>query len=391
MKKEIKEEILSFLNSNTQEQIQFVIDLCNQNSYSYNIEGIDRIARMILDRLNGILPEHKVIKQKNTANHHILKINPSAKSIYLVGHMDTVFPPDHPFQKCQVYGNELNGPGTGDMKGGLTVFIYALKALKEVDLLDKLSLTLILNSDEEIGSITSKSIFLEERKKALCCLVSECAGINGEIVISRNGKMGARIDCTGEDRHVGFGIHEKASAILELAHKIIFIENLNSSLPGVSLNVGKIEGGLGPSTVPGYASSLIDIRWEKEEHKEILLNTINTELSQVSQPGCHSELTILNSRPAMPRSKSNEGLFQIIQNVGRSLRQEVLPEHRRGTSDANFFGAFGVPTLDGLGPICKRDHTPNESIKISSLKERSALTALFLVEFGRKVRMLDNL
>jgi len=380
----IKKGVLSFLDSHTEEQIQFVIDLCNQNSFTYNKKGVDSIGEMIFDQLNGILPIHQVIKQNEIGNIHLLKNTSSSKAIYLVGHMDTVFPPDHPFQKCQIQGDLLKGPGTGDMKGGLAVFVYALKAIKEVNLLDKLNLVFILNSDEEIGSTTSHSIFIEERKKAIACLVAECAGHNGEVVTSRNGKMGARIDCIGQDRHVGFGTHEKASAILELAHKIVSLESLNASLPGISLNIGKIEGGLGPCTIPGYASCLLDIRWVEEEHQEILLNKICTEIAHSSQPGCHSELKILNSRPAMPLKKGTQELFQIIQQVSRHLTQKVNQEHRRGTSDANFFGAVGVPTLDGLGPIGEKDHTPEEFIKISSLKERSALLALFLIEYGLK-------
>jgi glutamate carboxypeptidase len=282
----------------------------------------------------------------------------------------------------------LHGPGTGDMKGGLVVMVYALKALKEVGMLHKLNLSLILNSDEEIGSISSYFIFLEERKKATACLVAECAGPNGEIVISRNGKLGARIECFGKDRHVSNGTHEKSSAILELAHKIISIESLNAYVPGVSINVGRIEGGLGPSTIAAQAHCLLDVRWEKEEHREILLNKIQSELSWSSQPGCHSVFKILNSRPVMPLNEANENLFRMVIQTAHQLGQEIKSEHRRGTSDANFFGSAGVPTLDGLGPISKNDHTADEFIKISSLKERSTLLALFILEYSRKTGMI---
>lgn len=390
MEKTVLEGIQTFLESHAQEQLQFVIELCNQNSYTFNKKGVNRIAEMVLDRLGGILPCHQVVKQREVGDHHLLKTGPSSKAIYLVGHMDTVFPPGYPFQRCRLQGDLLKGPATGDMKGGLAVFVYVLKALKEVDLVDKLNLTLILNSDEEIGSVFSRSIFLEERKKALVCLAGECAGINGEIVISRNGKMGAQIDCFGQDRHVGFGTHEKASAILELSYKIIALESLNASLPGVSLNVGKVEGGLGPSTVAGHASCILDIRWEKEEHNKILLNKIRTEISRSCQPGCRTEFKILNSRHSMPPNEQNEKLFLMIQKVGQDLGQKIIPEHRRGTSDANFFGASGVPTLDGLGPICDKDHTQEEYIRISSLKERSSLLALFLARYGRKLERLHE-
>jgi len=123
---------------------------------------------------------------------------------------------------------------------------------------------------------------------------------------------------------------------------------------------------------------------KKEEHKEILLNKIQEELSRSSQPGCHSEFKILNSRPIMPLNEANKILFIMMQQTAQRIGQEINSEHRRGTSDANFFGSAGVPTLDGLGPISRNDHTADEFIKISSLKERSALLALFILEYNRK-------
>jgi glutamate carboxypeptidase len=299
--------------------------------------------------------------------------------------MDTVFPPDHPFQHCRLENNRLTGPGTGDMKGGLAVFIYTLKILKEMNLLEKLPVVMILNSDEEIGSISSQSIFLEERTKAMLCLVAECAGLHNEIVVSRTGKMAALVTCTGQGSHVSRSTPAKASALVEMAHKIIALESLNGCLPGVTLNAGKIvDGGLGQSTVPEKASFLMDIRWEQEIHRAEMMAKIEAILAVPSVPGCRSEFEIVNSRPAMPGNDKNNVLIDLVHGAGKDLGQEIPTEHRRGTSDANFFGAAGVPTLDGFGPVSDGDHTQGEYIEVSSLKERTALTALFIYEYGRR-------
>jgi len=268
------------------------------------------------------------------------------------------------------------------MKGGLAVIVYALKALAHAELLSQLDVVLIVNSDEEIGSAGSESLFLEERKNAAACLVAECAGLDGELVVSRNGKLGGRIDSFGCDRHVGDGTHEKSSAILELAHRIIVLESLNASQPGVSLNVGKIEGGLAPNTVPAKASALVDVRWREQVHKRDLLEKIHKTLDQPVQAGCRTEFTVLNSRPAMPFTRGGEDLYSLARRAGRLLGLEIGSQHRRGTSDANFFAASGVPTLDGFGPVCRFDHTAAEQIRISSLLERSKLMAHFLFEYG---------
>lgn len=348
------------------------------------------MAERILSQLDGIFPYHDVRKEKDLGNHHIFKTSPDKrdKAIYLIGHMDTVFPADHPFQSCSLKGDRLGGPGTADMKGGIVVSVYALKALAESGLLDKLNLTLLLNSDEEIGSESSYEIFIAEREKAAVCLCGECAGPQSEIVISRNGKMGARLECWGQDQHVSDVIGEKSSAILEIARKVIALESLNGFKPGLKVNVGRIEGGLGPATVPSQASCLIDLRWKEEDYIQTIIDRIQDEVSHPSQPGCRCKFKILNSRPAMPEKEENTKLFQILQNIAAGLGQSINSQHRQGTSDVNFFGVAGVPALDGFGPIGFNDHTPQEYILIPSLKERTLLLSHFLVELGCCLGML---
>jgi len=376
--------ILAFLDEHAPEQLRFLVGLCDRNSHTYNKPGVDAVAAAVAGAVSEWLPDHAVYPRKELGDHHLLRNHDVPESIFLVGHLDTVFPPDHPFQSCTVEGGLLRGPGTGDMKGGLAVIVYALKALGAAGLLGGLPVSLLMNADEEIGSPTSLPLLLEQRGRAAACLVAECAGPRGEIVTSRNGKLGGRIDCRGRDRHVSDGTHEKSSAILELARAVEAVEALNASLPGVSVNVGRVEGGLGPSTVPAHAHGLLDVRWVDQGHRDLLVGRIRELLARPTQPGCRSEFTVLNERPAMPKTGAAEELWSLLQGVGRGLGQEALEEHRRGTSDANFFAQAGVPTLDGFGPVCRNDHTADEHIVIGTLKERSALLALFLAEFGRK-------
>ena len=380
-----------FINAHALDQIKFLIELCNQNSHSYNKQGVDAAADLIIRQLGGIFPYHDVKKEMDLGDHHFFKTSPEEnnKAIYLIGHMDTVFPKDHPFQKCHREKDRLLGPGTADMKGGLAVFVYSLKALAEIGILSKLDLTLILNSDEEIGSEFSSKIFLAERNKAAVCLCGECAGPQGEIVVSRNGKMGARLDCWGQDRHVSEITGKKTSAILELSHKVIALESLNGFRPGLRVNVGRIEGGLGPGTVPAHASCLIDLRWREETFIKFVMDKIRKEISLTSQPGCRCEFKIVNSRPAMPERKESIQLFKILQKVAAGLGQTVNLQHRQGTSDVNFFGAGGIPSLDGFGPIGFNDHTPQEYILTTSIKDRTLLLSHFLVEIGYHLGMLS--
>ncbi len=379
-----REKIISFTDSHSREQIEFIVDLCNQNSYSSNKRGTDRVAGMILHHLDPFFKYHDVVEQDEVGSHHILRNHQGGRAVYLVGHMDTVFSPDHEFQTCRKEGGILYGPGTSDMKGGIGVIVYALKSLHHIGVLERINMTVILNSDEELGSVTSQPLFERELRNAELCLVAECAGPNGEVVVSRNGKIGARIDCNGEDRHISTVADKKASAVLELAHQVIALEELNASFPDAGINVGKIEGGLGSSTIAGHAAAQVDIRWINEEYRPMLLESIERSLSEHNQPGCQSRFTILNSRPAMPINIKTERLFKRIQETGRGLGQVVNSEHRRGTSDANFFGAAGIPTIDGFGPKGDREHTAEEHIEIGSLKERTALLANVLFDLSMK-------
>jgi glutamate carboxypeptidase len=383
MNKALKQKILHLISQWQEEQLEFLITLCDQNSYSYNKQGSDRVSALICGKLKGLFPVHRVTYQEKVGDLHILKTGEKGKQVFLLGHTDTVFPQNHPFQSCRQDGKWLRGPGTADMKGGLAVMVYALKAIKQACKEEELpEITMILGADEEIGSITSRSIYLRESKKARLCLVGECAGKKGEIVVSRNGKAGGRMEIRGRDQHVGSDKKEKASAILELAHKVIAFESLNGRFPGVRANVGHIEGGLGPGTVPAQASFLFDLRWQREEHHVELIEMVEKIASTRNLPRCVSRVTFLNHRPAWPRNKKTDEYISLLHKVAEGLGQEVPSEHRQGTSDGNFFAAQGVPTLDGFGPIGFHDHTPEERILISSLKNRTLLLASFLIDLG---------
>jgi glutamate carboxypeptidase len=269
------------------------------------------------------------------------------------------------------------------MKAGIATIVYSVLALAESGVLDRLPLTMILGTDEEIGAVYSRPVYEEERKKALACLVVEGGGAEGEIVVSRNGKLGARVSCQGQARHVGAINLQKASALLELAHKIIGLEGINGQLPGVRVNVGKAQGGLGPATIPAEAHALIDIRWEDQSVKEDLVQGVKEVVVRGELPGCSSELVILNERDAWPLNEGTQHLADLIKDVSAGLGLQIQQEHRLGTSDSNFFGCVGVPTVDGLGPICEGYHTPEEFVHIPSISERTTLLAHTLLAMAK--------
>jgi glutamate carboxypeptidase len=357
------------------------MELVTENSFSWNKEGTDRVAAKVVEKLGPVLPIHRVVEQEKVGDLRLLSnVSFGEKSIYVLAHMDTVFPPDHPFQECWIEGNRLRGPGAGDMKAGVVTVIYAALALAEAGVLDRVPLTLVFAGDEEVGAVASRATYGEEIRHALACLVVEGAGKEGEIVLSRFGKIGGRLECRGRDQHVGAKELQKASAILEMAHKTIGIEELNGSFPDTRLNVGKVEGGLGPATIPASATALLDVRWKDQSHRDRIVDAIREVVSRKELPGCASELVILNERPAWPATPGTERLAALVQEAGAEVGQTIGFEHRMGSSDSNFFGAAGVPTVDGIGPICEGYHTAEEFVYISSISQRTILLANSLVK-----------
>jgi glutamate carboxypeptidase len=302
-----------------------------------------------------------------------------------VGHTDTVFPEDTSFNWYREDENRVYGPGVIDMKGGLAEGIFTLKALDAAKLLEKFPVTFLFNSDEEIGSPTSATVIENLARGSACAFVLECGGLDGGIVTGRKGKLGERIDVVGEAGHAAFAGRKKASAILELAHKVIALEALNAPQDGLTLNVGKVEGGIGPNTVPKHASALLDIRYEHPSHRQKILDRIDKIAETCFTPGTQGGATLVSERPPMPQSAKNRWLFDMATEAAKYLGIEVKEEFRSGVSDANVIASQGIPVLDGLGPIGALDHSEKEYMVKTTLVERTRLLAMLIINAWEKI------
>ncbi|HSO20348.1 MAG TPA: M20/M25/M40 family metallo-hydrolase, partial [Desulfosarcina sp.] len=219
------------------------------NSGSTNKAGVDAVGRAIADALKDCGLSMEVVAETRVGDHLLMRTPcraDAAGQLLLVGHMDTVYPEDTGFTDYREDDTRALGPGVIDMKGGLVAAIYALKALFAVGLLQRIPLAFICNSDEEIGSPRSRSLIMREAGRSACALVLECGGPDGEVVTARKGNLSARLTVNGRAGHAAFAGRDKASAILEMAHKIVAIEALNDPSAGISANAGTVSGGIGP-------------------------------------------------------------------------------------------------------------------------------------------------
>lgn len=376
MTQPLHERIEDFMAPRRAESLELLARLVAIQSGSRNKAGLDRMADEMALVLGQILPETRILPFEGNGNMVQAMTRPAArgeKGIVLVGHMDTVFPADTTFTDYREDETHCFGPGVYDMKGGLVVAVYALKALEHLGLLADMPVTVLCNSDEEIGSPVSRPWIEEQSRGALAALVFEGGGTNRDVVTGRKGRLGLRLTVRGRAGHAAKG-GPKASAILELAHKIIALEDLNG-VAGATLNVGQVSGGIGPNTVPDLASAELDIRFPDQRAQALIEEAAAELTARTVIPGTTAELSPTSGRPAMPQSDGNRRLYAIIRDQARLFGYDLPEELRSGVSDANFIGGLGVPVLDGLGPVGDLDHSELEFILKNSIFERIALTA----------------
>ncbi|PIE55890.1 MAG: peptidase [Desulfobulbus propionicus] len=380
----MRQRILSFLERAREGQFALLKELVELQSHTNNIEGVNRVGRAMASALAATAMQLEV-RSSSTVGDHLVFRSPACtgtgvRPILLVGHMDTVFPPDSPFKTYREEGELVRGPGVIDMKGGLVVAVQALLALHRTGLLARIPVIFICNSDEETGSLDSRELITREAEKAQCGLIFECGGLGGGIVTGRKGKIGYRVEAFGRAGHAAFAKPgPKPSALLALAHAIIALEALNDPGQGITLNVGRVEGGIGPTTIPERAVALVDTR-VKDSAAAVALEARLHKVLSPKNPDTRLVVEAETSRLPMEQTAPNRYLFSLVAEQAGTLGQHVVEEFRSGVSDANIIAASGTPVLDGLGPIGDQDHSDREYMVRQSLPERCALATMTILE-----------
>jgi glutamate carboxypeptidase len=379
----IRQRIIDAVDRSGQEMFALLSEIICIQSGSRNKAGVDRMARRIASALDGGGMACRIIPQSGCGDHVVARTaawRPDGRQVLITGHMDTVFPADTAFNAYREDAERSYGPGVIDMKGGLVAGIFALKALEAAGALGDIPLTFVFNADEEIGSPYSRDLIEAEARSGAFAFVLEAGGLNGEIVTGRKGSFSIRIHVAGQAGHAAMAPPDKGSAILALARQTIAIEALNAPERGITVNVGRFEGGIGYNTVPGAATAEVDFRFLTEQDAVALGSAVAAIVGKPQAPNTRARFEILSSRPPMPETPEHRRLFETVAAVGRELGVPVKPEFRFGVSDANLIAAEGTPVIDGLGPVGSRDHSEDEYMIRSSLPARTRLLACAIRE-----------
>ena len=370
------------------------------NSGSRNLVGLERMADVLADAfagLPGVLrldqpqpvenvgPDGKTAKIKHGRHLH-LTVRPTAPlQLLFTGHMDTVYGADHAFQHTQwLEDGVLNGPGVADMKGGLAVMLAALKAVERSKLADRLGYEVVINSDEEVGSLASAALLTQAAQGKHAALTYEPAALpDGTLAGARPGSGNFSFLIRGKSAHAGRNPEEGRNALVaasELALRLAM-----SKTPGLSVNPARIDGGGPSNVVPDLAILRVNMRPRTTDDQEIAGRLIAKAVDETAkQHEVYIEIHGGFGRPPKPLTEDAEALFKLVRTAGADLGQEIAWQPTGGVCDGNNIAACGVPVVDTMGVRGGKIHSMEEYLITESLDERAALSALTILRLVRE-------
>jgi len=371
--------VLQFCEAHASSIVETIETLVRLESPSTDKAAVDRCGAVLAGMLRGAGAEVAALAQRERGDHLVARIPGDGQPVMLLGHFDTVWPAGTlERMPCRRDGDRLYGPGTFDMKAGIALGLAALAALRAARARHP-AIVMMLTTDEEIGSHTSRAAIEAEARRCRAVLVLEPALPGGALKTARKGCGEFELIVHGVAAHAGLDPGKGASAIHELAAQIAAIERLQDLPQGISVNVGVIAGGSRANVVAEEARAVIDARAPTKDAADTIEQSIRG--LQPGRPGTRLTISGGFERPPMERTAASRELFARARAVASSLGRELGEGSAGGGSDGNFTGAIGVPTLDGLGAIGDGAHAAHEHVDVPSLPWRAALVAGLLTTF----------
>jgi glutamate carboxypeptidase len=363
-----------------QDMLNLLSDFVRLESPSRDKEALDRLGMLLAEclRRGGASVE---IFANDEGGDQVLGRFPGPAGLrpaLVLAHFDTVWPRGT-LERMPFRVDESGcafGPGIFDMKASLVVILEALKILTSHQVALSRPVWVLFTSDEEIGSPRSRELIEELARQAAYALVMEPSLADGGLKTSRKGVGRFHLEVQGRAAHSGVAPEHGRSAIVELAHQILRLEELQDIAAGTTINVGVIHGGTTGNVVPARAGADIDVRVASAAEE----SRIDSALRALRPVTRDVRLTLTGgfNRPPMERSPAIASLFEQARRIARTIGIELTEGTSGGGSDGNFTAALGVPTLDGLGPRGGGAHADDEHIVVRSLMERPALLIALL-------------
>jgi glutamate carboxypeptidase len=367
---------LAYCQQHQGEMLQLLRHMVEIESPSDDKAAVDRMGAFlgqVFERLGGKVTFYP---QQEAGNHLKAEFagGASGKPVLLLGHFDTVWQmgtlAKMPFR---IQDGRAFGPGVYDMKAGITMMIFALRALRAAGVAQR-PVTILLDTDEEVGSTTGRPVVEATAKECEAVLVLEPSqGPKGHLKTSRKGVGDITIRVRGRASHSGVDFEKGRSAIVELARQLLEIVKFTDVDRGITVNPGVIQGGTRSNVIAAEASAEVDLRIARAADASLLEQKFAA--LKPFDPDCSIELSGGINRPPMERTEGTVRLFGIAREIATAMGMPLEESSTGGGSDGNFTSALGVPTLDGLGAVGEGAHAANESVVVEDLFSRTALLA----------------
>lgn len=369
---------LRYFQERRDSMVQTIRQLVETESPSDNKDAVDQLGTLLAGRFEGLGGHAKFHRVEKFGDHLQVDFAGTGrgKPVLLLGHLDTVYPLGTlATMPCRVADGRLWGPGAFDMKSGIALMLHAIEALRvwHEDVLPR-PVTVLLVSDEEVGSETSRRITENLARQSAAVLVLEPShGPKGAVKTARKGIGEYVLTITGKAAHSGLDFEKGQSAIAELARQIVALQKLIDLKRGLTLNIGTVQGGTRVNVIPAEASAVLDVRVARQQDAVGIDRKLRS-LKPFNRK-CKLEISGGMNRPPMERTSSVAGLYKKAAQIAKQMGWKLEEAAVGGGSDGNFTAGLGIPTLDGLGGVGEGAHATHESILISELPKRAALLA----------------
>ena len=372
-------ELLDYALAHADDTMETLRTMVEMESFTADKPSVDKLSFYIKERLETLRASVEVISQAETGNHLLAEWGEGDEQILILCHMDTVWATgtlqEMPFR---MQDGLVSGPGILDMKAGIAILLHALDALKTLGLAPQRRVKMVFNSDEEVGSTTSRALIEEEARKSAHVFVLEpAAGSGGALKIGRKGVGMFQLKVTGRAAHAGNEPEKGISAVEELAHQIIRLHSFTDLEIGTTVNVGVMSGGSVRNQIAPFAEGLVDLRVATMSEADRVTEEILA--LKPSLPGAVVEITGGMNRLPMEKTPATARLLESARNISEPLGIELGEAHVGGGSDAQFASAMGVAVLDGLGGVGEGPHAVHEHIIAAELPRRVGLLASLLM------------
>lgn len=374
---------LSYAQEKHAQIVAFISELAACESPSDSPAAVNRLVDLLIE-LTQDIASAQTFDSARFGKTLRLAFNLPGESkkgqVLALGHSDTVWPlgtiKHMPVNQAN---GRLWGPGVLDMKSGLAFFVFAMRALRDLNIAVRREVVLLVVSDEEVGSTSSRAITEDEAKRSQCVLVLEPGtGFAGKLKTARKGVGEYTVFVKGKGAHAGVDFSDGASAIVEAARQISEIAKFTDLQRGITVNPGVISGGTRSNVIAEAAQVHVDMRISRLPDAAEL--DAKFRALRAADQRCSIRVEGGLNRPPMERTEAIAALYAKARALGDSMGVTVEESSTGGGSDGNFTAALGIPTLDGLGGVGEGAHASNESILLDRVADRVALLAGLVTE-----------